>query len=472
MEGSSSATIPSKVDECVADDDVLVADDSRANEIGESNDSDNKSVTSAASDDSEMEPFSDYLPKIEQLLRDFGLDGFSVEPLHHGYSYQNCVYALTNQENDKEQYVLRVPNCPDMWQTDTCQAIINDACLLEYLADRLPVPRVKAYCATRDNALKTPFTVQTRLPGQSLENVYEDLNYAEKLSIVDQVVELLASIETVRFATAGTFTASPELPKEMHNFFVTAAPTIRLFDEGDEEFIKDQRCLQDRAGPDIKALLISHINGFIEKESKEAFSGTHRTDRLRPLLSMIEELDHEGSFKDGLYPVVLHHWDLEPRNIMVENSSGEWKICGVIDWDDALSVPQPLARRPPAWLWEPDCEEVTGYLDNDHDPCSNLPEENMAIKTHFDAKAAAALPNYLEDAYGRGRWLRRIWTYARNEIRQPHLLDRADQLRKEWDERPKPIVEKTEAMMSQPDKPKGLWKKSLAWLSLRYRALQ
>ena len=477
-DSNSPSLEPLSVDESTVEEVLQSVDSKHEHDVDGPKGSDCESLVSSNSDVSEMEPFSEYLPKVEQLLSDIGLKGFAAEPLQRGYRFENCVYALKNPQDDKEQYVLRVPNCPDFEVGESgerCEAILNDTALLGYLADKLPVPRVKAYCATTENALNAPFTVQTMLPGQSLDEVYEDLNHAEKVAIADQIVELTAKLETINFDTAGTFAASADLPDHMHDFFTSAAPSIKIFDEGYEDFVKDPKSLQDRAGSDLKALLVNHINGFIALEASNLeVHGTFRSERLRPLLEMLEDLDREASFGDGPYPIVLHHWDLEPRNIMVDKNSGVWKISGVIDWDAAVSVPRPMARRPPAWIWDFDPEMFTGYLNNDHDPPLNLSEENMALKAHFDAKAAAVLPAYLEDAYGRGRWLRRIWTYARNEIHDPYLLDRAEEFRKEWDARSlsqpegtkptEPQLEQPEASVAHARIQKGFFKKSLRWL--------
>ncbi|KAL8722833.1 MAG: hypothetical protein Q9181_007414, partial [Wetmoreana brouardii] len=206
-------------------------------------DDDDGSIASGRSDDSEMEPFLDYLPKIQRLLSDIGLEGFSVEALQHGYTFQNCVYALESSDNDKQQYILRVPRCPDM--TDgKCLAIENDAALLGYLTEKLPVPRVKAYSTTEDNALEAPFTIQTRLPGQALDGIYNDLPHEDKLLVVDQFVELLVSLESITLSKAGTFTA-PSLPPPAKDFNDTAIPSISTFNEVDDNFVKDPQVLQD-----------------------------------------------------------------------------------------------------------------------------------------------------------------------------------------------------------------------------------
>lgn len=446
----------------------------------------NESIASGCSDDSEMEPFSDYLPKIEQLLSSIGLDGFIAEPLQHGYTFQNCVYALKNPHNDEEQYILRVPICP-LEADGKVVAIENDAALLGHLADKLPVPRVKAYSTTNDNALNAAYTVQTRLPGESLDEFWDDMSHEEKLQIVDQFVELLAKIESIRFAAAGTFTASP-LPTIVSDFVTTATPSVSPFLQGDEDFVQDPKVSQDRAGPDIKSLLVSHINGWISEHSKSDMA-PFTLPRYQELLAIIADLDKEGTFSDGPSPVVLHHWDLEPRNLMVDKSSGTWRIRGVIDWDDALALPRPLARRAPDWVWDFNSEGFTGYLDNDHHQNPNLSEAQLALKAYFDTRAAAALPGYLEDAYGRGRWLRRIWTFARGGAGSQWYVELVGSMQPDWEARSKPArreprdlnVAKPEEVLEpeprepeeeEPGKGKSLWKKSLGWLSLRMKALR
>lgn len=404
--------------------------------VKDSKDSDAASNASDASDDS-MEPFSEYLPKIERLLTEIGLEGFSVEPLQHGHSHLNCVYALKSPIDENERYVLRVPNCPDFEDNKDdgrCLVIPNDAACLGYLADKLPVPRVKGYCATTENALNAPYAVQTMVQGQSMDNVYDDLSHADKYAVIDQYVDLLAKLESITFSRAGHFAAATGVPDTTHDFLTPAAPLIEMFDGGPEDFVQEPQTLLDRAGPDVKALLLSHVKGFIKDEQDdEALTGGLRVDVLQPMALMLEDMEREGCFEDGPYPVVLHHWDLEPRNVMVENSTGTWKICGVIDWDDSQCVPRPLARRPPEWIWDAKGATFTGALNNDFDTTVELPEDAKTLKAYFDTKAEEALPGYLEDAYGRGRWLRQIWLLARDLMSSTFLLDRAIHMRKLWD---------------------------------------
>lgn len=54
---------------------------------------DDASVESGSSTSPKIETFEEYLPKIEQLLKDIGLGGFNVQVIQRG-DFQNCVYAL------------------------------------------------------------------------------------------------------------------------------------------------------------------------------------------------------------------------------------------------------------------------------------------------------------------------------------------------------------------------------------------
>lgn len=441
MSDFTNPRVESVSDESQAQGDDQVVEETDASQLD--NESDGSDGEAAASDESVMEPFSDYLPKIEQLLNDIGLGKFIVDPLQHGYQYENCVYALASLKDEREQYILRVPVSLSGHKFDDHRSpILNDVALLHLMAGHLAVPRVKAYSATLENALRKPFVVQTRLPGQNLGKIWRKLTHADKFNLIDQFVELLAKHEAITYATAGEFVAASTVPDSMNDFAPTAAPILKPFDEGDDEFMKDPAVLKDRTGVDIKALLVSHLNGWIAADiKKEGDDGGILAPKLRGLLDIVEGLDREGALAAS-QPVVLHQWSLEPRNIMVEQVDGIWRITSVVDWDEATANSRVLTRKPPSWIWDYEQEELDGYFDCDHHPHYLLNVENVELKElkrRFDEKAEAVLEGYLGDAYGHGRWLRRVWHLAEVEIPASEA-DMLDGLLEEWDQRWKPTM--------------------------------
>ena len=401
---------------------------------------------STASEEPVMEPFEEYRFKIAQLLNDIELPNFSIEAIQHGYGFMNCIYALTPTGDSTEQYILRVAFDTEHRESDgKCETVENEIVLLEYLKDKLPVPHIKAYCTTKNNVLEAAYTVQTRVEGQSLNHVWKDLDYTERRGIVDEYLKLVVKFESVTFSSAGSLSTSAPLPAAMDDFNTTAQPIVHFFDDtAPQNPTTDPHVIRDRTGSDIKALLTSHLEMLIQDEVD---SDSHEFDfsstpLYRQCLSMLSEMESEGYFADQPHPIVLHHCDLEPRNLMVaRDADGAWKITGIIDWDDALALPRPLARKPPVWIWwypdeEPDAEVF--YDDDQHGyPEAELSDADRALKAYFDERVEELLPGYREDAYGRGKWMRRIWTFARAGAYSEYMRGFLEQVPKDWDARSK-----------------------------------
>ena len=399
-----------------------------------------------------MEPFALYKTKIKQLLTTIPLvAGFTVSEIQHGYEYQNCVYLLFPdfgpESETQQEYILRVPTCPVFEHDDgVCETIVNDVALLEYLSTRLkvPVPRVKAYSATTDNALEAPFMIQTQIEEYTLEDVYGEISLEEKIRIVDQFVDLLVDIESIQFASAGSLAASSPLALQSSDLVATArgssAPTTVYFGKGDEEFAKSPRAIHDRRGPDLKAFLDSHVTGWIRKDLRLNKHDQVTVPPFRRMLAMLKSLHREGAFADAPYPIVLYHPDLEPRNIVVSNCtpSGKWEISGIIDWDEAVALPRPLARFPPTWIWDFDSDGCTGFLNIDHYSFNEeiLSEESKALKLYFDAVARKKLgEEYMDEAYGNGSWFRRIWYFVKGGVHSQGCLKLLQKMEDDWETR-------------------------------------
>lgn len=117
-----------------------------------------------------------------------------------------------------------------------------------------------------------------------------------------------------------------------------------------------------------------------------------------------------------------------------ENSQ-KWTINGVLDWDDVMSVPLVLARKPPTWLWF-DEDKCTNSCSGDRDtkPQRDLTPDELLIKAHFDQVMSRASPTYIEDAYYRGPWLRALARFALYGFGSSTDFARYDRFVKEWED--------------------------------------
>jgi hypothetical protein len=110
-----------------------------------------------------------------------------------------------------------------------------------------------------------------------------------------------------------------------------------------------------------------------------------------------------------------------------------WEIAGVFDLDDAKSAPLVLTRKPPNWLWIHPDSRGDNWMGNDEDSLERpLTNDELLIKAHFDQTMARLSPSYIEDAYHRGLWLRRISRYAITGWESVECMKQFWELSDEW----------------------------------------
>ena len=186
------------------------------------------------------------------------------------------------------------------------------------------------------------------------------------------------------------------------------------------------------------------------------------------LLAVSNEMGQMGWLNSDLSAGgILHHWDLEARNIMVEyqegsspspsppptTGSGRWKITGIIDWDEALSDPPIFAHKPPMWLWN-DIEAFSLYFtwvgcdddaannkrvfdqwdyDIDTAPPTALNRDESLIKQAFDAEMEKHVPGYYRHAYEHGKMVRRLAAFSKMNGRGDWEQFRYERFLEEWE---------------------------------------
>lgn len=128
----------------------------------------------------------------------------------------------------------------------------------------------------------------------------------------------------------------------------------------------------------------------ITDPNKEYHNGEQYIDLAEPKTTLQDEPDIDSSS------------NLENRASLQHNTSewsSRWEITGVLDWDDVLSVPLVLARKPPAWLWFDEEDRSSWDGNNDVDVNRDLTHDELLIKAHLDRIMSRASPTYTEDTY-------------------------------------------------------------------------
>ncbi|KAK3628891.1 hypothetical protein LTR56_018376 [Elasticomyces elasticus] len=372
-----------------------------------------------------QEPFETFQDKIVGLSN--VLRASTVDNGMKGGSF-NCVISarVTWASGDastarKRDAIFRIPRFPE----NSDNEMIQDHAAVLHLVHKhgILAPELLAFDATSANPISTPYTVQQYVHGTALDVLYDHMSLSEKLIIVDDLVQLRRQIEGMKFSAPGFLKCGPALKRlERWCFLDEAGPeeqwATEIHDFSRPSVIAPStEDLQQSPLSFIRAQLDAWQAEVTEKEIsfKQKLFG-----RLQRLCS---EMQADTRFQSHKTDYVLHHWDLEPRNLVIQRTqpTDPWRICGVLDWDGALSLPAVLGRRPPVWLWDvtyshsslirPDCIDgdadtllLGHYSELTGDPCrvKECFESPFAEQVMHTDDPTTSKQTYMDEAYGTG----------------------------------------------------------------------
>jgi hypothetical protein len=322
--------------------------------------------------------------------------------------------------------------------------VLDQALLLNRLQDLgIPAPRVLAFDTTINNALEAPYSIHARVGGSRLYDAIDDegMPLEGQIQIAEDLAEILVKMNAVKFDVAGRLLADEDqdhaagkLPLSLSSREdIKEELTVWPFPKGKGRLQQRRRAAHTQriCHSSLYALLDESIEDLIREE--QVNGARHIHTHLRQyffLQDMLQDMDQLGWFSEADKAGVessLWHVDLEPMSIMVDEVEGRWKVSGILGWDYAIALPSPLTRRPPIWLWhrtDPQSwlpEKTLEYDEGDEDWFPDELPYNTAdsdkVKEAFEAVMveklySGARDKYLDDAYGRGRWIRLLWKYA------------------------------------------------------------
>jgi aminoglycoside phosphotransferase (APT) family kinase protein len=344
-----------------------------------------------------------------------------------GGGYNRIIGVNFDIESNVPPCILRIPL--DETEFSESNEITDQVAVLRFLHQHsLPVPQVWTYDVTADNAIGSRYVLQTRMPGAPLSDIYDDLSTEEKRQIVDQWVDLLVKIESIKFPTAGRLVAATP-SKPCAN---STLQGIEIIGFGTSQFEGDHNAVETNPATSLVELLFSQFEAWKQHDVNPSIDRGTSTlwAQIIEIAKEMDSLQLLGSVNDN--ENVLYHWDLASRNILVEQRLGNWEITAVLDWDGALSVPPVLARKPPIWLW--DFSDDPSDWDGDVD--IYIPEGQPCIdhtlKEQFHEKIGKHLSTYIEDAYENGRWIRRLARFALYGFRTSEDFQRCNTFVRDW----------------------------------------
>ncbi|EFW18743.1 hypothetical protein D8B26_005561 [Coccidioides posadasii str. Silveira] len=317
------------------------------------------------------------------------------------------------------RFILRIP------RFESAQ-VENQIATLSFLKQRtqIPIPEIVLFDLTPENAIDSPYTVQLRISGLDLQTGYQTLSHAQRCSFVRQFARVWLDLQAVISPIAGHVYIPREdlsvgFPAPLGQIKVSH---LRLESPGEaSEAIMNTLKTQNPLD-----MLLFQFRRWSDLHRKSAPNSRIIPNYFTKLGTVAEEMDARGCF--GESDMVLCHTDLSPRNIMVEAApDGSLRICGILDWDEAVFGPRVMSCAPPSWIWQW-CEdgeedEATARLEP-QDP------QLRELKSIFEEEVGQDLLNlaYLPHH----RLARRLCDFVLYEISCKEHMDNADRLSAEW----------------------------------------
>ena len=288
----------------------------------------------------------------------------------------------------------------------------RDVAILDGLAKiSVPIPRVYFLDTEKNNPLGAAYTIETRLPGFTLEKIAGDNSTTKEqnCSMVKQVTSLVETLASITAPYPGLITST--YGKGIDETLCPSGIPMMMFD-----FPFDTSPLTTLANPSPLTFMLALADQWTTWEAAHLSSEDSNHASWMKVQAIIRALSQADILGSTFH---LVHGDLAARNIMgtvIDDSTIE--ITGVVDWDFASFAPAFCVYRAPLLKW-------SGGLDDAEEWCE--PEELNAFKT-------VASPEYLKYAFSDGAVIaRKAWKVLREGMVGEYRRIYARQLFRDWE---------------------------------------
>ena len=319
----------------------------------------------------------------------------------------NSISAITlpphHVKNNLSKLIIRIPHFG--W-TGKCR-VDREVAILKYVRKHsdIPVPAVVAFDPTLQNPLGKPYMLQQRIPGTTVDDVWNNLNTKQRCQLARQLGQVTKTLRSMTVPNAGLI--EPTTDSEGNESFKIVRFEVEQGERQDAEPPEQQ----PRASQSTLDVFLAQLTRWQGSNGNKNGANT-----LYPkLLDCVREMDALGCF--ATQSICLCHTDLHKhkRNIMIEIDPSDLAVTvtGILDWDEAILAPQFVNCRPLAWLW---LDEFAPCL-YEKPGLGEIPKsvEDDQIKRTFEDNAGG--DEYREMAYGDVfRLGRALWTIAQDGL--------------------------------------------------------
>ena len=315
----------------------------------------------------------------------------------------------------------------------------------------IPVPEVVMYDFTKNNPLNSPYLVQARVPGHSLQtnpgpSYYPNLSHKQKCIVAKELGHILREIQAVEHSSPGLIEAAVDsesgqdyivrhleisagsagidAESDLNTKLPFFQPRVYGADPDASEGASGQSKRLDQSTYYFFLVQFGRLRASELRRDPAMIGWWHYYERLAIMARQMDDLDLLGDGRNCLCHLDLN---MAPRNIMAYVDSDEsLTISGILDWDSAIFAPRFVGCVPPMWLWAWSDEEEDETHAND---TPSTPEQQELKQLFEDAVG----PTFLEFAYRpEYRLARRLFQFATDGIRTSEEIKEVESILAEW----------------------------------------
>ncbi|KAH0371546.1 hypothetical protein KCU65_g1742, partial [Aureobasidium melanogenum] len=359
-----------------------------------------------------------------------------------GSTLLNDYYDSDSDSNDDDD------EDGDQWQR------LDEALLSNLLEDHgVPAPQTLAFDVGWQNALKRPYSIQTYLPGDQVSKVHRERNemsLEDRLWLAGEAAEIRARLETLSF----------EARTDINEKLDISAFLIEPYNKDlDDDSAWDRFGARGRIYYSLYDTMFRAVDDLMAKAMVKLHASLECSFRAYAAIKdILLDMDHLGWFSeaDRAYSrSVLNHGSINDTQILVERTGDiarPWRLTGIIGFYEAEILPSVLTRQPWSFLWDvydaskklPEETRFswTGDVDELPTELPYLNAEDLKVKQHYEdvlieklytpQYGEKAREKYFDDTYGRGRWLRRLFVFAREGVPFRDTQHRFNKLLRDW----------------------------------------
>ena len=230
----------------------------------------------------------------------------------------------------------------------------NEVAVMKWVLQHtnLPIPTVIRFDVSSSNAVGHEYTLLEKVPGISVDEIYDSLDPATKHSLVCQLANFLDQLHSHAWDFIGGLQLSPDGNNVIAGPVVDEtfwqSPDILSFWPADESVGSLNVVGPFRTYTEFVAASIDRYIYAINRHPSLVFM-QDLVPRLHTFLALLKDKSRTDDLGLNRSRLVLAHKDMHFANIMFDPNTG--RITGILDWEFAGVVPASRWNPVRAFLW-------------------------------------------------------------------------------------------------------------------------